>query len=246
MTKEPYTPHPNDSISTVISHMHKKNIRHVPIIDEKEKLVGIVSLRNLMSRTQARIKNLTQLKDHYMTHDALTGLRNYRFFNDYLDIEIARSLYYNSSFSLLTMDLDHFKEVNDTAGHSMGNLVLMRFGELLSQKKTKDRKLFSLRKSDVPVRFGGDEFSLILPDTNSDEAKACAERLLRTTRVELNRLPGLKPPLPLTISIGIATFPTNAEDRQELIHTSDLALYEAKKRGKDQICTFADIQKPKN
>ena len=100
---------------------------------------------------------------------------------------------------------------------------------------------FSLRKSDVAVRFGGDEFSLILPDTNSEGARACAERVLKATRVELNKLPGIKSTIPLTISIGIATFPTDAQDRQTLICNSDYSLYEAKKRGKDQICLYSEV-----
>jgi diguanylate cyclase (GGDEF)-like protein len=240
MTTKVYTSKPWDSVSSVFNKMQKLRIRHIPIVDEKGLPIGIVSARDLMARTQERMKRLINIKNHYMTHDALTGLKNYRFFNDYLDIEITRSLYNNSPFSLLTMDLDHFKELNDTAGHPMGNLVLMRFGELMRGKKSDTgQPMFSLRKSDVPVRFGGDEFSLILPDTNAMEGRRCAERLLQSARVELNNLPGIKPPIPITISIGIATFPVDASDRQSLIRNSDLALYEAKHRGKDQICGYS-------
>ncbi|MEI8345622.1 MAG: GGDEF domain-containing protein, partial [Candidatus Omnitrophota bacterium] len=239
MTAKVVSAGPHDSVSSVLNRMQKLNIRHIPIVDEDLVPIGIVSARDLMARTQIRMKRLIHIKNHYMTHDALTGLKNYRFFNDYLDIEITRSQYTNSAFSLLSMDLDNFKELNDTAGHPIGNLVLMRFGELLRGKKSDIvRSPFSLRKSDVPVRFGGDEFSLILPDTNPAEACRCAERVLESARLELNNLPGIKPPIPITISIGIATFPNEALDRQSLIRNSDLALYEAKRLGKNQICSF--------
>ena len=239
MTKKLFTAKPEDSISSVLTQMQRKHVRHIPVVTKDFKPLGIVSIRDMLAKAQSFLKRELQVKDKYLTYDALTGLKNYRFFNDCLDIEIVRSRHNDSPFSLLFMDLDHFKELNDSLGHPAGNLVLMRFGEILTQTRAAGAKNnFALRKSDIAIRFGGDEFSLILPDTNSEGALICAERLLKVTAEELNNLPGINAPLPITVSIGISTFPTNAKNRKALIHNSDQALYEAKKKGKNQICIY--------
>lgn len=240
MTSKVFTAHPDSQISKVLNQMQSKRIQHIPVVDKKGLSVGIVSIRDLMDRTQKEMKRLIKVRDRHLNTDALTGLKSYRFFNDYLDIEITKSLYHGGCFSLLFMDLDNFKQINDSEGHSIGNLVLMRLGEVLNQRHDSEH-IFSLRKSDVAVRFGGDEFGIILPDTDAEGAVVCAERLLKMIRTELNSITGISPTVPLTVSIGIATYPADAKDRQTLINHADAALYTAKGNGKNQICVYGTM-----
>ncbi len=240
MTSKVVTASPDSPISRVLNQMQSRRIQHIPVVDKSGFSVGIISIRDLMDRTQKEMKRLIKVRDRNLSTDALTGLKSYRFFNDYLDIEITKSLYHGGCFSLLFMDLDNFKQLNDAEGHSIGNLVLMRLGEVLNQRHDKEH-LFSLRKSDVAVRFGGDEVGVILPDTDTEGAIICAERLLTTVRTELNGIEGITPPKPLTLSIGIATFPKDAKDRATLIQNADEALYAAKRNGKNQICVYGSV-----
>lgn len=240
MTTKLFTTRPESSISKVLNQMQTKRVRHIPVVNKNGSPVGIVSIRDLMARTQKEMKRLVKIKDRALNTDALTGLKSYRFFNDYLDIEITKCLYNKGCFSLLFMDLDHFKQLNDSEGHTGGNLVLMRLGEILNQRE-QSSQTFSLRATDVAIRFGGDEFGVILPGANAVGAQIAAERLLKVINVELNRLEGIHPPIPLTISIGIATFPVDAKDRQTLVENADAALYDAKRKGKNRICQFSSM-----
>jgi diguanylate cyclase (GGDEF)-like protein len=237
MSKKVFSAKPEHSVNRVLNQMQTKHVRHIPVTDKEGRALGVVSLRDLLTQNQKEMRRLLRMKDQTLTVDALTGLKNYRFFNDYLDAEITRSQLHESCFSLIFMDLDHFKELNDSEGHPMGNLVLMRFGEILNPKNGGSAEV-SLRRTDTAIRLGGDEFALILSDTAVQGAHICADRVLRTVRSRLNDIPGIEPKTPLTVSIGIATFPNDAKDRESLIKHSDLALYEAKRRGKDQIYVY--------
>lgn len=158
-------------------------------------------------------------------HDALTGLHNRRYFNERLLDEIERVTRYGGRFSLLFGDIDHFKEVNDTYGHQVGDAILVWLGRLLPQH---------LRHSDVVSRYGGEEFALLLMDTDKEQAAAVAENLRAT--VADSGLPGNRP-VRVTISFGVVTYGTDGHSLEGLLEKADKALYCAKANGRNQVCT---------
>jgi diguanylate cyclase (GGDEF)-like protein len=138
--------------------------------------------------------------------------------------------------SLLFIDLDNFKQINDAYGHTMGDQVLRELGWLLDSQQAPGRGM--ARASDFSARYGGEEFALILPDTSMDGALSAAERL-RHRVTTLTMLPELTPlnkdPFALTCSIGVATFPIHASLPADLIVAADAALYTAKTAGKNCV-----------
>jgi diguanylate cyclase (GGDEF)-like protein len=164
------------------------------------------------------------------TTDGLTGLKNYRFFRNTLEFELRRGQRYPHKLSLCMIDIDHFKKFNDTHGHLAGDEVLKRVAQLMQD---------NLRATDVVARYGGEEFAIILLDTGGDEAFLTAQKVAEIVRREpfegMETMPGGK----LTISIGVAAHPDDAEDPSALIRHADLALYEAKRRGRDRVVRYS-------
>lgn len=164
--------------------------------------------------------------------DFLTGLYNRASFEETLRREVGASIRYGHPTSLLLLDLDDFKAVNDLYGHPAGDELLRRFGELLRSQ---------CRRSDFPARYGGEEFAVILPRTGSEGARRAAERL----RTAVSQGPwGMEgQPLNLTVSIGSATCPADAPDAEGLVRAADAALYAAKRAGKDGFRAYAEAVK---
>lgn len=162
--------------------------------------------------------------------DSLTGLFNRRYFEERFFEEIQRSERHNLSFSLVMVDIDDFKLFNDTEGHLAGDEVLKSIADI-----AKD----SLRVIDVIARFGGEEFAVIMPQTEKEEAFAVAERIRKSIKEQLPRTWKVFPRDNITISIGLATFPFDGKDRKELIRNADKALYRGKMEGKDRtvVCS---------
>mgnify|MGYP000055238995 FL=1 len=162
-------------------------------------------------------------------HDELTGLPNRTLFYDRLEQIIARSHRHKEKFSLLFLDLDHFKEINDTLGHDAGDLVL---------KEASTRLLGCVkRKTDMVARMGGDEFTIILPSLNAEqEAKFIAEKVIKAISLPFE-LEGQE--YTLGCSIGIAFYPDNGEDSETLIKHADDAMYVAK-RQRNIYCLYSD------
>jgi diguanylate cyclase (GGDEF)-like protein len=229
-----------EALPAVLKKMKESGIRYIPVVDQTDNALGILCWDDLLANSNHQMKNMIRNQTKTLKTDALTGLRGYRYFNDYIDLEIARAQTTDTSFSLLFMDLDNFKELNDSQGHPMGNIVLKRFGEVLGTKREAQSRLFSLRQTDIAIRFGGDEFGLIFPATPASGAIIAASRLLEAVRAELNSIPGIETTTPITLSIGIAEFPKDAKSRDQLIQNADTALFEAKKRGKDRIQVFGE------
>jgi diguanylate cyclase (GGDEF)-like protein len=152
--------------------------------------------------------------------DPLTTLYNRRFLSDYLPRELMRAWRHGSSVALVMLDLDRFKQVNDTRGHAVGDAVLVQVAALLKRQ---------IRGSDVVCRYGGEEFALVLPDTTPDGARHRGEEIRVAIGRERNALSGV------TASAGIALFPSNAFDADSLIRAADAALYEAKQSGRDRV-----------
>jgi diguanylate cyclase (GGDEF)-like protein/PAS domain S-box-containing protein len=173
-------------------------------------------------------KRLEAELQHRASHDALTGLLNRTRLWELLDSEIGRARRYRHDLSLMMLDLDHFKPINDTFGHQVGDTVLKHFSEVLQR---------TVRHSDFCLRYGGEEFVVIMPETGIEPAKELAERIRHAT--ESCRVPGNTEEMHCTVSIGIASFPTHGETPARLIETADAALYQAKGQGRNRVLVAA-------
>ncbi len=170
------------------------------------------------ARNFERIRELTLLDDH-------TGLYNARHLYRSLDAELSRARRFGRGFSLLFFDLDHFKLVNDQHGHQAGSAVLKEVAEVVRG---------GLRAMDVPIRYGGDEFVVLLPEADRGQALAVAERLrsaINETRFLASR--GLD--IRVTASFGIATFPDDAASTEDLLRVADAAMYRVKETTRDAV-----------
>ena len=153
--------------------------------------------------------------------DGLTGLLNHRAFHLRLAAEVAHAELVGSALSLLLVDLDHFKEINDQFGHLAGDEVLCKVSEVLQEVA---------RDGDVVARVGGEEFCVLLPNTAPIGARLPAERVRSAVAI-------LRDPVPLTVSIGVSSFPDDASTARDLFERADAALYEAKRRGRNRVHT---------
>jgi diguanylate cyclase (GGDEF)-like protein len=178
-----------------------------------------------------RNRLLKQIRE-LVVRDALTGLFNRRELDRFLNYEIIKSRRYKHQFSVLMLDIDHFKHINDWFGHRVGDEIIQRVaGAVLS----------NLRACDLPARFGGDEFIIVLPETSASQAWYAAERLRKTIEsmaIEIGKDGGILEKFTTTISIGIAGFPIHAEDGEALIDFADQALYRAKRLGCNRVVSF--------
>jgi len=154
--------------------------------------------------------------------DGLTGMYNRRYFETRIVEEVDRAKRYGSPLSVLMVDIDGFKRFNDDFGHLLGDQVLLQVSSIFSQY---------LRKIDVVCRYGGDEFAVLLPETNGAHAVDAAEKLRR----KIDQLQISSVPRPVTISVGIAAYPENGSNRDELIKNADDALYAAKQAGRNRV-----------
>ncbi len=164
---------------------------------------------------------------HLADHDQLTGLFNRRRFEEELKRELARTGRYHSHGAVLSVDIDNFKSINDSAGHAAGDAVLTEVASLLERR---------FRSSDIVARLGGDEFAVLLPAVDVDEARAAAQDLLATIH-NSNAVFGGKP-LRVTASIGVAAFESDDATAGELLTGADLAMYAAKAQGRDRVVVY--------
>ncbi|HIA54203.1 MAG TPA: sensor domain-containing diguanylate cyclase, partial [Candidatus Melainabacteria bacterium] len=153
--------------------------------------------------------------------DGLTGVANRRSFNESFSREFERARRYNEPLSLVIIDLDFLKKINDTYGHKAGDDAIASIGKLLKQ---------SSRVSDVAARYGGEEFCLLLPNTELDMAEQLAERIRR----KINEV-HVEGPGTISASIGVASYPSHADDPDLLFQKADTALYAAKQSGRNRV-----------
>jgi diguanylate cyclase (GGDEF)-like protein/putative nucleotidyltransferase with HDIG domain len=158
--------------------------------------------------------------------DPKTGLFNARHFGQALNEELTRAARFERPLSLIMADLDLLRDVNNTYGHLAGDAVLRGIAEVF-------RAL--LRHYDVPARFGGEEFSILLPETSAEEALEIAERIRRAVAQRTFDVETSSEPIRVTVSIGVASFPRDGTDPNELIHQADLAVYRAKLQGRNRV-----------
>jgi len=163
--------------------------------------------------------------------DALTGLYNRRYLADILDEEVRRSRRYGHPLSFVMIDIDHFKYYNDRHGHPMGDELLRRLARLLRE---------NVRDVDTVFRYGGEEFSVLAPELDKRDVAFMADRLRRVVKSHRFPFEEEQPEGDLTISLGVACFPEDADGGEELIEHSDQALYRAKRLGRDRVCVYGE------
>jgi diguanylate cyclase (GGDEF)-like protein len=188
-------------------------------------LLARVKVQLKIKSLQDKLKQSNQLLLELSHTDPLTGLNNRRSMMEALDREFERSTRKQSPLSLLMLDVDHFKKINDNFGHQLGDMALQSLASLLTG---------FLRQYDLAARFGGEEFSLILPETTEDAAYQVGERIRQG--VENLQIEGLPDDFRMTASLGVATAPHSAIAKSDnLIREADDALYNAKRNGRNRV-----------
>ncbi len=218
----------------------------VPLFVE-EKIIGILYVDDFKPRTfsESEVRLVSFLATqvaiainnaqlHEQTRwlavtDGLTDVFNHRYFYEHLEKEMKRAERYNRPLSVIMMDIDYFKDYNDACGHKRGDDVLKQMAKMLIK---------TTRKFDVVARYGGDEFTIILPETDKTEALNIAERIRRDVEQYVFSFDDSPEKRYLTMSLGIATYPYDAGNVDELVDGADRALYKAKKRGRNRVCLF--------
>ena len=194
-----------------------------PVYDDSGNVIGLLPTAVDITERKLLEKEL-QRQAHL---DYLTGLPNRRDFMERGEIEFSRTLRYDNHLSILMLDIDHFKKINDTYGHQSGDLVLKSIASTFHKE---------LRSVDIVGRLGGEEFALILPETGIEKATEVAERLREIISANEVALPdGMK--ISITVSIGIASLIDKDSDMNMLLMESDKALYKAKLAGRNRVCS---------
>jgi len=197
-----------------------------------EPVHAVVQMQDISER-----KHFEGQLQHLADHDPLTGLFNRRRFEHELEREVLSARRYTTGGAVLVLDLDHFKYVNDSLGHAAGDDLIMIIGEVLRRR---------LRHSDIIGRMGGDEFAVILPRADEQEARRTGESLLRELRADV-RAASVSGARHVTASIGVALFghPRPELSAEELLAEADIAMYDAKEAGRDRLALF-DPQAPRH
>lgn len=223
-------------------HAKPKGVIVLPMI-ARESVLGLIYIRStrlvgelseasvrffdVVASTAANALRNAQLfeeVEHRARTDYLTGLPNHRFFQQTLSTELGRAQRHNHSLSLLIIDLDFLKDVNDRFGHPSGDKVIRGIAETIKN---------TCREIDFAARYGGEEFTVILPETPLTGAIQAANRLRE--RIAAEEFPGIGT---ITASIGISNYPVNALGKEDLIRVADQALYVAKNGGRDRVAYF--------
>jgi len=231
--------------SSVAGESDQRPVAAVPVI-YRERMMGVLMVTSdntrhvwqdnelLLMRTVAdqvavavNHARLFQQVQHQALTDGLTGCFNRRFFEIQLERDLHLATRLRQPVSLIMLDIDYFKRVNDTYGHDAGDVALRMISQAIREE---------LRGVDTAARYGGEEFAVILPQAGPEGAMAVAERL--RARIESTSVSGVGC---ITASLGVATFPLHASSRDLLVTTADRALYQAKRTGRNRVCSPADL-----
>jgi len=233
-----------------MSKYGSKSLLSVPLLC-KDKVIGVVNVNNrsfskvftyselnlltlFANQAAIAIENARLYKELEIMAltDGVTGIYNHRAFQTRLEEEISRADRYNYSVSIVIIDLDFFKKINDTYGHLEGDNVLREIGVMLNR---------TVRKMDFVARYGGEEFSIVLPRTTKAVAQEISERIRRT--FERSHPIKMDPSATITGSFGVATFPEDTVDIKELIDMADQAMYRAKINGRNKVVVWTPDMK---
>lgn len=224
----------------------ERSILGIPLILGKEKMGALflqAEIPNAYSSDQIRlVETITHQASVAISNaqmfekiqgmailDTLTGIYNRRYFYEYAENEISRSQRYGNPMSLIMLDIDHFKRVNDKFGHLVGDQTLKMIVETCQG---------ILRKSDVMCRFGGEEFIILLPETSQQDAIIAAERICQTIAGKSMPTNSELGPVVVTVSIGVTQLETKEQTLRDLIDQADRALYQAKETGRNRVCVY--------
>jgi len=205
-----------------VSAMTRKAVEKIDLLREKREMV------ERMKRSTEELETVNRRLKELAVRDGLTGLYNHRHFRESLEVEVQRGRRHNRVFSLIFLDVDHFKMFNDTHGHLQGDEVLRTLAQVIRSRA---------RATTFIARYGGEEFVLLAPETGAEGARIFAESLRRL--VEEHPFEGreTQPGGRVTLSLGVATFPEDGTDGTSLIAAADRALYQAKNSGRNRVCS---------
>lgn len=198
-------------------------------------IIGMVIDITERKKTEQKLIEINQKLEYLSKQDGLTGLANRRHFNKYLNSEWEKAMNNSQPLSLILFDIDFFKRYNDTYGHLVGDICLKNIARIL-------KELFELQNC-LAARYGGEEFAVILPNIEGDKANLIAEQL--RSAVEDMQFPHANSTVSsyVTISVGVSIMAPNPQIRnKDLIETADIALYQAKMDGRNQVCSFSSIE----
>ncbi len=250
------------SIGDASDFINEQGFRHVPVVIEG-RVAGIVSIRDVLRvrmrqmeaqlddelhhlkelrssldlSSDERSRQLMQVNEHLRNlalTDELTGLFNHRYLTRRLPQEVARAERLRAPLSLLFVDIDHFKVVNDRWGHPIGDEVLSHVADVLRNTIEGASVVARIRRSDIVARFGGEEFVIMLPDTSTDGGEIVAERIrLAVANSPTVLTDGTE--IEITVSVGVAGLSEASHDAEALMRVADEALYLAKASGRNRI-----------
>ena len=221
MSSPVQTLYSDTTLERAVALMTEKGFRRFPILNRREKLVGIVTQSDVLRSFVGEMEIAHEKMKDLAIRDYLTGMYNRRLFMTALEKEFYRSKRYKTPMALIMIDIDDFKEVNDKHGHQYGDRILQTVGEIIRRQS---------RDADVAARYGGEEFIVLTHGTEIEHASRLADRL----RVAISESG-------VTVSCGVAHYPNeNSRFPDDLIRLSDEALYEAKKRGKNLVVRWSE------
>jgi len=198
-------------------------------------LIKPIDKRELAARIKVLVQKkayLDRLQSHYETaltsaiKDVLTGLYNHVYFKQFLELEVKRAIRQKYTTALIMMDIDDFKLFNDTYGHLTGDRVLIEIARVIKE---------NVRESDLPARYGGEEFAIVLPYSDNTGAQVVAARIKQGIQSIIFPCDATDTPPKITVSIGVAQSPSDADNHEQLIRRADEMLYKAKSEGKDRV-----------
>ena len=228
---------PQETVNKIISNQPVKSVIVVPLIAQKQEfgLFCVFTAREELASAEMdflglfakqiemaiTIADLFQAVREQAVTDALTGLYNRRYFEEALEKEVQRAKRQKQPFSIIGIDLDYLKKINDTYGHTFGDLAIKTIADVLKS---------NARSVDVPARIGGEEFNVLLPGINSEGAMIAAERIRKSIEaVEIDTIGHI------TGSLGVATYFEHSEDVEELLELTDQAMYTSKRNGRNRV-----------
>ncbi|MBI5181039.1 MAG: diguanylate cyclase [Nitrospirae bacterium] len=225
-TKKIHTPY---SITSALN-IHKECLGNISLFNDREYNINNKNTLSLIGKDLAVVVKLMLLyeeNERLSITDGLTKIYNRRYFNTQIEKEFEKAKRYNSKLTLIMLDIDHFKALNDTYGHQQGDMVLVHLGKILKE---------NIRSIDLIARYGGEEFAVLMSDVDKKEGAIVAEKLRK--KIGVYPFPALQKdaePLKATISIGVAEYSADMNSTDDLVKSADSVLYKAKKDGRNRV-----------